>query len=82
MKMNYTLGSVVTIGDEDYRIVPPHNLNAVCTGCAFKGHDGCAAPITVPCSYPSRIYLLVTPIYRERPKKNTFINFFNKIINN
>ena len=81
MEMNYTLGSVVTIGEDDYRIVPPHNLNAACIGCSFKGYDGCEAPATVPCSCPIRIYIRVTSIYRDRQKKNKFIEFLNKIIN-
>ena len=84
--MNYTLGSIVTIGNEDYKIVPPRNLNATCDGCDFRVPDNifsghCEAPDYVPCACPSRTYKKVTDQYRTRGKKS-FRNFIKYIINN
>ena len=81
MEMNYTLGSIVTIGNEDYKIVPPRNLAALCEGCDFKHKRECHAPSSVPCAYPSRIYVKVTEKYRERPKRS-ILGFIKWIINN
>lgn len=78
--MNYTLGSIVTIYNEDYKIVPPRNLTALCEGCDFKKGE-CQAPSGLPCTCPSRTYKKVTDQYRERPKK-TILSFLKFIINN
>ena len=78
--MNYKLGDIVTIGNEDYKIVPPRNLTALCDGCDFK-QGVCQAPDYVPCACPSRTYKKVTDQYRTRGKKS-FRNFIKYIINN
>ena len=67
-EMNYTFGSVVTIGRDDYRVLPPHNLNALCEKCRFKIKGICEAPTSLPCAQPSRIYVQVTEKYRKRSK--------------
>ncbi len=84
--MNYNIGSVVTIDNEDYKIVPPRNLTATCDGCDFRIPDNtysghCGAPDKLPCTYPSRIYKKVTDQHRDKEKK-TFKNFIKYIINN
>jgi len=82
----YELGDTVKINGEDYKIVPPRNLNNACDGCSFrvneappKGH--CEASEKIPCIRPSRIYVKVTPEYRVR-EKNKFKNFIKYIIKN
>ena len=77
--MNYTLGSIVTIDNEDYKIVPPRNLTALCDGCDFKGQHECEAPARVPCAFPSRTYVKVTELYRE--PRRTVLSALKDIIN-
>ena len=85
MKMNYTLGSIVTIDNEDYKIVPPRCLTNTCDGCSFRVMDDmprghCEADEKIPCAKPSRIYVKVTEQCRTREKKS-FRNFIKYIIN-
>ena len=68
--MNYKLGDIVTIGNEDYKIVLPRNLTAQCEGCDFKIKGICEAPACAQCAAPSRIYVRVTDQYRERRKRS------------
>ena len=80
--MNYTLGSIVTIGLDDYKIVPPRNLNSLCEGCDFKINGICEAPAYAPCAQPSRIYIKVTEKYRPERPKRTIWGFIKWIITN
>lgn len=83
--MNYKLGDIVTIGNDDYKIVPPRCLTNTCDGCSFRVIDDmprghCEAGGKVPCAAPSRIYVKVTEQFRERPKRS--ISDFIKFIRN
>lgn len=80
-KIYYTLGNVVTIDSEDYLILPPRNLTALCEGCDFRQKKECHAPSSVPCSHPSRTYKKVTADYRTI-KKPSLWAFIKWIINN
>lgn len=81
MEMNYTLGSVVTIEENDYVILPPRNLTAPCEGCDFKKNRECHAPVSIPCAHPNRIYRKVTKDYRTIKKPSVW-GFIKWIINN
>lgn len=81
METNYVFGNIVTIGNDDYKIIPPRNLTATCDGCDFKINKICEAPAYVPCAQPSRIYIKVTNKYRPERVKKTLFGFVKWIIN-